>query len=288
MKISIVTPNYNYENFVAETIESVVSQDYSNFEHIIIDDGSKDNSVDVIQTYKDKYPNKIKFYKQSNVGQTATLNKGLKLAQGDIIGWLNSDDTYCKNIFSRIIYEFQKNPEVDILIGNVNYIDTKGNFIYERKHLPFSYITGCFIGFSNIITSNAIFWRRKAMKKNGLMDESLKCNMDGEFFSRLTYHMKVMHLPLPLANFRKQTVSIAAKNEDNWDKIISDEKKYELQNSYSRLKISKFIPYKYSKLFKLFYQMKRSLLRLIYLHYFEKKINLKKYRTTYLNKEKNI
>ena len=78
MKISIVTPNYNYEKFIGETIESVVKQNYSNLEYIIIDDGSTDNSVEVIRKYHKKYPNKIKFIQQENKGQTPAINKALR------------------------------------------------------------------------------------------------------------------------------------------------------------------------------------------------------------------
>ncbi len=109
MKISIITPNYNYEKYIAKTIESVVTQSFNNIEHIIVDDGSTDNSVSIIKEYQKLYPEIIKLIQQENRGQTSALNVCLKNVTGDIIGWLNSDDLYCKNTFQIIINNFNQN-----------------------------------------------------------------------------------------------------------------------------------------------------------------------------------
>ena len=93
LKISIITPNYNYANYIGQTIESIISQDYPTIEYIIVDDGSTDNSARIIESFVEKFPNRIKLIRQTNKGQTAAINVGLRAATGDIIGWINSDDT---------------------------------------------------------------------------------------------------------------------------------------------------------------------------------------------------
>jgi glycosyltransferase involved in cell wall biosynthesis len=217
MKMSIITPNYNYDKYIGETIQSVLFQNVENIEHIIIDDGSTDNSAAVLKKYQAKYPDKIKLIFQENKGQTAAINKGLKLSYGDIIGWINSDDTYCQGIFKKIISIFENNLNIDIVIGNANVVDLDGHFIYKIRHNKYDFVTGALLGFTRITTSNAVFWRKRIMDKVGYMDESLKCSMDGEYFSRLFRKARVFQINDSVANFRKQIISIVAIKEKNWN-----------------------------------------------------------------------
>jgi len=281
MKISIVTPNYNYADFVGETIQSVICQTYQNFEHIIVDDGSTDNSVEIIQKFVTKYPDKIILIRQENKGQTAAINVGLKAAKGDIVGWINSDDTYCDDTFELVINQFENDPNADIVFGDMNSIDLAGNFIFRRRHTNFSFLTGCYLGFTRILSSNAVFWTRQAMEKNGLPVESLLCNMDGEFYSRLTMGMKVIRVNSALANFRKQPHTKAAEKNKNWEQIVKKELMFELHNSYNRLSISKNIPYRLSFPIKYMLQGKRVLLRLLNMHFLKQYFESRNYKMKY-------
>ncbi|MEM4260502.1 MAG: glycosyltransferase family 2 protein [Candidatus Woesearchaeota archaeon] len=282
MKISIITPNYNYAKYIAQTIESVVTQDYENIEHIIVDDGSTDNSVEIIKNYQEKYPGKIKLIKQENRGQTPAINVGLKAATGDIIGWINSDDYYCPSIFSKIIDIFIKNNNIDILYGNVNVVDKKGLFIFRKRNLNYNFLECCFSGFANCFTSNSFFWRKDCITQNELLNESFKCNMDGEFISRIVIGKNIFFLDEPLANFRKQDFTITSQRFSNWNIIVKKEIEYELRNSYQRLKISKIVPYNYNQIIKYIFRFKRIIKRIIKLHYLYEYIEKKKY-----NKSKN-
>lgn len=277
MKISIVTPNYNYAEYIGQTIESVVTQDYGNIEHIIVDDGSTDNSVAIIKEYQQRYPWKIKLIQQENRGQTPAINLALINATGDIIGWLNSDDTYLQGTLKEVVKIFNK-ENTDIVFGDSNVIDVVGKFIYRLRHLKFSYFESVFVGFNNTLTSNTVFWKRELLNQVGLMKDSLKCNMDGEYFSRLTYRKKVVYLRKPLANFRKQLHTKASLSNSNWTKLINEEREQTQKEAYENLFISKYIPYKFSFPIRYILLFLRALRRIIYLHYIKKRIEIYSYR----------
>jgi len=235
MKISIITPNYNYGQYIAETIESVIQQNYTDFEHIIVDDQSTDDSVSIIRGFVQKYPGNVFLYEQKHSGQTPAINHGLRMSTGDIIGWINSDDYYCKNIFAEIALLFTKHPEMDIVFGNVNIVDVNGNFVYKIRHLPFNYNIAVYFGFANMITSNAVFWRRSRMETVGYLKDHLRCNMDGEYFSRLTLNAKIKHTSLTIANHRKN-ITQASIIDNDWKKTIQKELEEEFEQSIPNIR----------------------------------------------------
>lgn len=117
LKISVITPSYNQGSFIEETILSVLNQNYSNLEYIIIDGGSTDNTIEIIK----KYESKITYWiSEKDSGQSEAINKGLKIATGDIITWLNSDDYYEPKIFEKIETIFMKNENVSIVHGKAH------------------------------------------------------------------------------------------------------------------------------------------------------------------------
>ncbi len=277
LKISIVTPNYNYAKYIGETIESIIAQNYQNYEYIIVDDGSTDNSVEVINKYVAQFPNNIFLIRQENRGQTPAINVGMKQVTGDVVCWINSDDTFCESVFQKVAERFTEDKRTDIVFGDMNVTDLHGNFIYRRRHLNFNYITGCLLGFTTVLSSNAVFWKKEAMIKNGYFNESLKCNMDGDFYSRLTKGMRVKRLNSAVANFRKQAFSKAAEHNENWDLVVKNETSFERKNAYLNLLISKIIPYKYSAIIKLPFHFIRVSLRIIRLHFIKQKKEIKQY-----------
>jgi glycosyltransferase involved in cell wall biosynthesis len=267
MKISIITPNFNYESFIGDTIESIINQNYIDYEHIIVDDGSTDNSLQIIKKYQSLYHSKIILISQKNQGQSIALNRALKEIKGDIISWINSDDSYCPGVFANIVRYLNDNPTVDIVFGDINIINTAGKVIRRKRYLSFNQLFGKCFGYSSIMSSNTVFFRKSLLNSCNSFDERLKCNMDGEFFSRLTSKKNVKHLNCVIANFRKQPQSKAAENHRNWKEIVYTEVEFELKQSYKTLLISKYVPYKYSFIIKLPIRIYRIILRLIYLHY---------------------
>lgn len=245
MKISVIAPNYNYGEYLETMILSVVSQSYSSIELIIVDDGSTDDSVNVIKKLMLDYPGKIILVEQKNKGQSYALNKALSYVSGEIICWINSDDFFCSNSFEKVMCIFTNNPKIDIVYGNFNIVNSSGQFICTKHHLVFNYFESVFVGFGNCLTSNAIFWKKHLSDKIGNFNEHLKSNMDGEFFARLTFKSNMFFINEPLANFRRQVISIAGINDVNWNTRVKNERMIEASIAYRNLIISKYIDYKY-------------------------------------------
>src|SRR5262249_52247597 len=113
-RISIVTPSYNQGQFIEETIRSVVLQGYPNLEYIVMDGGSKDGTLNILRKYEDA----IDFWISApDKGQAAAINKGIATASGEILAWLNSDDTYELGVLSAVAKTFQQHPDADVVSG---------------------------------------------------------------------------------------------------------------------------------------------------------------------------
>jgi glycosyltransferase involved in cell wall biosynthesis len=196
-KISIITPSYNQGQFIEETIRSVVYQDYPNIEYIIIDGGSKDESVDIICKYKNQISHWVS---ESDNGQTDAINKGLKLATGDIIAYLNSDDVYYPNTFLKIARYFEQNPDIAMVYGNAVHIDRDGKLlsvIHTGKLDITQYLSNRFY-----LPQPSIFFRSCVLSETGYFDSRYHLAMDKEYWTRILVHFQVGYLPEILARVR--------------------------------------------------------------------------------------
>src|SRR5262249_19380229 len=126
--VSVVTPTYNQSAFLRDTIESVLSQDYPAIEYQIIDDGSTDETPTILS----KYSERVWIESHENRGQTPTINKGWERAQGDILTWLNSDDTFLPGAVSTAVAFLKEHPEVGIVFGDTLFTNPDGSAI-ERS-----------------------------------------------------------------------------------------------------------------------------------------------------------
>jgi len=178
-RISIVTPSYNHAQFLEKTILSVLNQSYPNLEYIIIDGGSTDGTVEIIQKYE-KY---LSYWtSEKDQGQVYALNKGFSMATGDIIGWQNSDDVYMPSAFRQTAELFLKHSDVDIVFGNTILIDENDTVIGELRFTPFCLLTHFYEGMS--ITNQSSFWARDVFSRIGMLDTRFQFSMDYEFFLR--------------------------------------------------------------------------------------------------------
>lgn len=109
MKISIITVTYNSDKTLKDTLESVLKQTYKNYEHIIVDGLSKDNTMQIVKEYEEKYNGKLKYISEKDFGIYDAMNKGIKIATGNVIGILNSDDIYAhEKVLEEIVEKFEQ------------------------------------------------------------------------------------------------------------------------------------------------------------------------------------
>jgi glycosyltransferase involved in cell wall biosynthesis len=197
MKVSIITPAYNQAQFIEETINSVLNQDYPDIEYIVLDDGSNDGTDQVLMSYIDR----LKYVRHENIGESKTVNKGYHLCSGDVIGIVNSDDPlFTDDAVSRIVECFQKNSNALAVYPDWVSIDEEGNII-NRIILPQYTIKNMLEEF-NVALGPGMFIKSSALMKVGYRNESLKYTGDLDLSFRLALEGSLAHIPAFLATHR--------------------------------------------------------------------------------------
>jgi len=187
--VSIITPSYNQVRYLEDTIQSVIQQDYPNVEYIVIDGGSSDGSLEVIEKYQD---NLAWWVSEPDQGQADAINKGFRKAKGDIIAWLNSDDLYLPGAISSAVELFQNNPDSGVIYGNAVSADADGRLLNELRFN--SWGTLDFLQF-NIICQPAVFMKRSFVEKVGYLDPTYHFFLDHQLWIRLSRETKFVHQP---------------------------------------------------------------------------------------------
>lgn len=198
--ISIITPSLNQGKYLEEAILSVKIQNYPAYEHIIVDGGSQDGTLAILEKYAND-PS-LRSISEPDLGQSNALNKGFRMAKGDIIGWLNADDRYAPGCFHTISVFLQSHPEVDIVYGDYRYIDKLGKTVSSRLEIDFDPFILRYLHVL-YIPSTATFFRRRIFDNGHYLREDFHYAMDYEFFLRLSLQgYKFTHIRQPLADFR--------------------------------------------------------------------------------------
>ncbi len=178
--VTIVTPSYNQGRFIAATIESVLGQDYPRLEYIVMDGGSTDETAEVARRYSDR----LEFISEKDRGQSHAINKGFQLARGEIVAWLNSDDTLLPGAVRRAVAALQAHPEAAACYGEGYLLDEAGYATCRFPHTqPFDLWR--LANLSDYILQQSVFFRRAALDAIGWVPEDLHFVMDWELLIRL-------------------------------------------------------------------------------------------------------
>lgn len=188
-KITVVTPSYNHARFLGATLQSVYDQIYPNLEHIIIDGGSTDGSIEVIRRYEERVAYWIS---ESDGGQTEALIKGFAQATGDILCWLNSDDLFESGTLWDVARFFMKRPQVRFVYGDARWIDTEGRVIKSKKEIPFNRFIWLYD--YNYIPQPSAFWRRDLYEDVGGLDPRFDLAMDADLWIRFAERTQPVHV----------------------------------------------------------------------------------------------
>lgn len=228
MKISIITPCYNSEKTIRRTIKSVINQKLDNdveLEYIIVDGKSKDGTLDIIKEFSDKYDN-IKFISERDNSMTEALNKGFKMATGDILASVNADDTYIDGALNKICNEFKKNQRKKILMANTFFVFEESGKIKSKNRPRF---------FNPIISSIVecpfpecgVFFRKECFENVGYFNEDIKYTQDYELYLRLYDHgYKFNYLDEDISNFYISDTNYSSTISDKMEKEVLSYIKY--------------------------------------------------------------
>jgi glycosyltransferase involved in cell wall biosynthesis len=219
MKITIITPSFNQAAYLEETILSVLEQGYDNLEHIIIDGGSTDGSVDIIK----KYERHLAYWvSEPDNGQSEALNKGFGKATGDVVTWLNSDDVLLPGAVKAVQKAFaESGPDVGVIYGGAVLFDDKKDiqtFFHTADPCAEAYLAGM------IFAQPASFFRKSVLDKIGLINEDLHYGMDYDLFARMSLVTRFHFVPRTFAKYRlhysSKTVTEFSRFVEDWKKVF--------------------------------------------------------------------
>ena len=226
-KLSIITPSFNQASFIDRTIRSVLDQNYPSLEYIVVDGGSQDGTIDILK----KYERRLKWISEKDEGQADAINKGILMATGDIIAYLNSDDVYEPGALQRVAEYFAAHPEAMWLTGKCRIIDEYDReirgMITAYKNFLLRHYSYEMLLVTNPISQPATFWRRGLVREFGLFDINEHLVMDYEYWLRIGRRYSPGILNGYLARFRVHgRAKTVSTNFSNFKQELAVAKKY--------------------------------------------------------------
>lgn len=212
--LSIITPTLNQARFIEETIDSVLAQAYPKLEYIVMDGGSSDGTLAILK----RHERHLTWFSQKDRGQSDALNKGFRMAKGEVLAYLNSDDIYEPGALLKVGAFFARHPQAHWVTGKCRIIDPQGKEIrrpitaYKNFWLRLRSYT--VLQILDYISQPATFWRREVIERVGLFDENLKYAMDYDYSLRVGKRYQLWFINQYLASFRIHPTSKAGASAD--------------------------------------------------------------------------
>jgi glycosyltransferase involved in cell wall biosynthesis len=199
--LSVITPARNMASFLPETLDSVAAL-RTPHEHIVVDGASDDGTVELREGRDDQ---NLTWISEPDSGQTEAVNKGLQLAKGDLLAWVNADDAYIPGAVDRALDHLERHPEVGAIFGAVNYIDEHSQIF--RTLIPPRFSWRKYLYFGAFVTTPTIIWRRELLEQAPSLNQRYKDAADYDFFLRLLRGRRVERIDEPYLNFRYHPAS---------------------------------------------------------------------------------
>jgi glycosyltransferase involved in cell wall biosynthesis len=210
-KISIVVPTLNHGDTIEHTLLSIINQGDQNYEIIIMDGGSSDNTKDIIDKYRDYI---TYFESRKDNGQSDAINRGFGFADGDLYAWINSDDYYLPNAFRLVKKTFSENKEIDIVVGSGDVVTKDCQFLKHIKGLEMK--RDNLLGWHNDqwIMQQCCFWTAEIWKKSGGVDEDLHLLMDYDLWLRFSSlgRSKAIEDRIAIMRYYKEAKTVALRS----------------------------------------------------------------------------
>jgi glycosyltransferase involved in cell wall biosynthesis len=207
MKFSIITITFNSKTYLEETIQSVLTQDYPDFEYIIVDGGSTDGTLDLVRKYADD--DRICWKSEPDRGIADAMNKGIERAKGEIIAHLHSDDSYLPGALRQVADSFARHADARWLTGCLRHVNERGELLYDTR-LKDDYSQESLLR-RNLIGHPATFIRREVFDEVGGFDPTLRYAMDYDLWLRIALLYPVQPLAYLLATFRVHAESLSSR-----------------------------------------------------------------------------
>lgn len=221
--VSIILPTYNGAPFLPESVESILAQTYNPYEVIIVDDGSTDNTKEVLKPFAQK----IRYINlEQNKGLPVARNTGIRLAQGEYIAFIDADDLWLPEKLQTNVEYFGRHPDVGMVYSGHTNIDEKGRTLNGgvKKRLPSGKIFFQLYSEQNFIIPSSVVVRKEVFETTGLFDEQLVNCQDWDMWLRIAFYFKIEGINEPLVKYRHNPHSLS-KNRNNvlkYQKLVID------------------------------------------------------------------
>lgn len=259
MKISLITVCYNSEEHLRSTIESVLHQTYPDIEYILVDGNSSDQTLDIIKGYESAFFGRLKWISEPDQGMYDAMNKGIRMATGDVIGILNSDDFYTSEfILEQLVNEFEK-KKVDAVYGDIHYVNNS-DLSKPIRYYSSRFFYPSLMKFGYMPAHPSFYCKRNVYEKYGLFDISYKVAADFELLLRLIYIHRITIAYLPMDFITMRVGGASSSGLQSHKQIFQDHlKALKTNNIYSNhfllgqryvFKIGEIVLYKIYRYFK--------------------------------------
>ncbi len=219
-RVSVIIPTYNRAQYIAQAVDSVLAQSYKDYEIVIVDDGSTDNTREVIEGYST-----VRYIAQSNRGEAGARNTGIRNTTGEYLAFLDADDTFLPAMLETQVALLESDPDVAVAYSDVNLSDERGQVRGRLSSvIPGGKVSGHVFEAlvrGNFLTVNSVLVRRAVLKRVGLFEETIRTFPDWDLWLRIAAEYPFLYQDVPLANYRMHSQMVSQDRVRMWQGALA-------------------------------------------------------------------